>query len=87
MSVEFGIWSLELLHSTLHTSHSTLKQWLDLLFETNYIDKAMYFSMKNDCEEMRKMMSATTKTMNVALNTPHSTLQTPHSNTKRGETE
>jgi four helix bundle protein len=75
--------------------------WLDLLYETNYIDNAMYNSMKNDCEEMRKMMSSTTKTMNspntqtTELNTPNSKPQTlnsklnPQNSTlmKRGEVE
>jgi four helix bundle protein len=55
--------------------------WLELLYETDYIDQTMYHSMKRDCEEMRKMMSSTTKTMNSTLNTSPSTL------TKRGETE
>jgi four helix bundle protein len=55
--------------------------WLELLYKTDCISNAMYHSMKIDCEEMRKMMSSTTKTMNSTLNTSHSTL------TKRGETE
>ena len=37
--------------------------WLDLLHETDYIDTKMYTSIKNNCEELRKMLSATTKTM------------------------
>ena len=36
--------------------------WLDLLYETAYIDERMYSSMKSDCDELRKMLSATTKT-------------------------
>ena len=36
--------------------------WLDLLYETGYIDERMYLSMKSDCDELRKMLSATTKT-------------------------
>jgi four helix bundle protein len=55
--------------------------WLELLYETDYISNTIYHSMKRDCEELRKMMSSTTKTMNSTLNTSHSTL------TKRGETE
>ncbi len=55
--------------------------WLELLFETEYLDEKMYNSLKNDCEEMKKMMSSTTKTMNSTLHTPHSTL------TKGGTTE
>ena len=41
--------------------------WLDLLYETKYLTEAEYVSMKSDCEEMRKMMSATTKTINSSL--------------------
>lgn len=38
--------------------------WLDLLYETDYLSQKGYLSMKRDCEEMRKMMSSTTKTIN-----------------------
>ena len=37
--------------------------WLDLLYETDYITDNQFQSLKTDCEEMRRMMSATTKTM------------------------
>jgi len=37
--------------------------WLDLLYDTNYLNEQEYLSIKNDCEEMRKMMSTTTKTL------------------------
>ena len=36
--------------------------WLDLLYETGYIDERMYLSMKSDCDELRRMLYATTKT-------------------------
>ena len=55
--------------------------WLDLLFETDYLSEIEYKSMKDDCEELRKMMSSTTKTMNSKLNSAHSKL------TKGGMTE
>ena len=55
--------------------------WLDLLFETDYLSEIEYKSMKDDCEELRKMMSYTTKTMNSKLNSAHSKL------TKGGTTE
>ncbi len=55
--------------------------WLDLLFETDYLSEIEYKSMKDDCEELRKMMSSTTKTMNSKLNSTHSKL------TKGGTTE
>ena len=48
--------------------------WLDLLFETDYLSEIEYKSMKDDCEELRKMMSSTTKTMNSKLNSAHSKL-------------
>ena len=37
--------------------------WLELLFETDYLNEKEYFSVKNDCEEIRKMLSSTTKTL------------------------
>ena len=37
--------------------------WLELLYETNFLNEKEYMSMKNDGEEIRKMLSATTKTM------------------------
>ncbi len=46
--------------------------WLDLLFETDYLSEIEYNSMKDDCEELRKMMSSTTKTMNSKLHSAHS---------------
>lgn len=41
--------------------------WLELLFDTEYLTEHEYLSLKNDCEEMKKMMSSTTKTMNSTL--------------------
>ena len=57
--------------------------WLDLLFETDYLSKTEYESIKNDCEELRKMMSSTTKTMNSKLHSEHSKL--PKGGTTEGE--
>ena len=37
--------------------------WLDLLKETEYITNEMYQSLFADCEELRKILSATTKTL------------------------
>ena len=37
--------------------------WLDLLFDTDYLSKQEYLSIKNDCEEIRKMLSSSTKTV------------------------
>lgn len=37
--------------------------WLELLYETNYISQQMFISLNNDCNELRKMLSSTTKTL------------------------
>ena len=37
--------------------------WLDLLQETGYLEKAEYHSIKVDCEEIKRMLSSTTKTL------------------------
>ena len=37
--------------------------WLELLLEADYITKAEYQSLAADCEEIRKMLSATTATI------------------------
>ncbi len=41
--------------------------WLDLLYETEYLAEDEYRSIKNDCEEMRRMLSSTTKTLAAKL--------------------
>lgn len=48
--------------------------WIELLFETEYLTNEEYQSIKSDCEEIRKMLSSTTKTINSTLNPPNSTL-------------
>ena len=40
------------------------KYWLELLRETDYLSTSEFRSIYSDCEEMRRMLSATTKTMN-----------------------
>ena len=57
--------------------------WLDLLFETDYLSKSEYESIKSDCVELRKMMSSTTKTMNSKLHSQNSKL--PKGGTNEGE--
>ncbi len=37
--------------------------WLELLLETDYLNKDQFQSLYNDCMEMKKMMQATTRTM------------------------
>ena len=53
---------------------SETKYWLELLAETEYITKEQFQSIWADCEELRKMLSATTRTLNSTLHSPHSTL-------------
>ena len=48
--------------------------WLELLYDTDFLSEKEFQLMKNDCEEMRKMMSSITKTVNSTLHTPNSTL-------------
>ncbi len=43
------------------------KYWLELLYETAYLKEQEFQSMYADCEELRKMLSATTKTLRSAL--------------------
>jgi four helix bundle protein len=38
--------------------------WLELLYKTEYIDNQMYRSVYNDCEEIKKILQASTKTLN-----------------------
>lgn len=49
--------------------------WLDLLYDTDYLTEKEYLSIKAECEEMKKMMSSTTKTINSTLHTPNSKLK------------
>ena len=37
--------------------------WLDLLRHTDYITEEMYQSMNQDCTEIKRMLTATTKTI------------------------
>lgn len=57
--------------------------WLDLLHETEYLSDEMYNSIIGDCEELKKMLSSTTKTMNSKLHSAHSKL--PKGGTTEGE--
>ena len=41
--------------------------WLDLLYDCDYIETGEYQALKSDCEELRRMLSATTKTMQDSL--------------------
>ena len=37
--------------------------WLELLHECDYITTPMYVSLHSDCEELRKILSSSTKTL------------------------
>ena len=37
--------------------------WLDLLFETDFLTEQQYMSLKSDCIEIQKILTATTKTI------------------------
>ncbi len=37
--------------------------WLELLHETDYLDDDMFESIFNDCQELKRILSASTKTM------------------------
>jgi len=50
--------------------------WLDLLYETDYLSERQYRSTKEDCIELRKMLTAITKTLKSQNN---SSLLTTHS--------
>ena len=41
--------------------------WLDLLYETDYLSEPEYTSIKADCEEIRKMLSSSTKTLAASI--------------------
>ena len=37
--------------------------WLELLYETEYLTEQEYISVRDDCEELKKILQSTTKTM------------------------
>ena len=42
---------------------SETRYWLDLLYEADYLDKKSYESIITDCDELIRMLSASTKTI------------------------
>jgi four helix bundle protein len=48
--------------------------WLDILFETKFLNQDEYKSIKSDCEEILKMLKSTTKTLSQKLNPNNYTL-------------
>lgn len=53
--------------------------WLELLNATDFLTDNQYESIRSDAEELRRMLSATTKTMNESKVELHSPLFTFHS--------
>ena len=41
--------------------------WLELLKETGYLNQSEYDSIYSDCDELRKMLSSTTKTLSESI--------------------
>ena len=52
----------------IHKSSIALKEanetdyWLDLLFQSGYLEEKMYLSIKQDCEEILRILTAIVKT-------------------------
>ena len=42
---------------------SETRYWLELLFESNYIDEKLFTSLYNDCQEIMRILSSSTKTL------------------------
>ncbi|MDR2823951.1 MAG: four helix bundle protein [Prevotellaceae bacterium] len=42
---------------------SETRYWLELLYETNFISNEEFLSLNNDCQELIKMLVASTKTL------------------------
>ena len=64
---------LSKIYIALKESAETL-YWLDLLYETEYITDSQYESLYADCEEIKKMLSSTTKTINSTIHSQISKL-------------
>ena len=54
------------LYIALKECNETL-YWLELLFETQYVDEKLYKSLLFDCEEIKKILITTTKTLKEEL--------------------
>ncbi len=53
---------LNKLYIALKECNETL-YWIDLLYETSYLDEKQYVSINLDCEELKKLLVAATKTL------------------------
>ena len=58
--------SLKKIRVTLKEYLETI-YWLELLSETDYLTEKEFDSVISDCEEMRKVMSSTTRILNYKL--------------------
>ncbi len=43
---------------------SETEYWLEILYETNYMDEKLYESINSDCEEIIRLLVSITKTQN-----------------------
>lgn len=50
---------------------SETQYWLELLNETEFVRNDCFESIYNDCVEIRKMLTSTTKTVSAKLNSKH----------------
>ena len=57
---------LSKLYISLKETSETL-YWLDLLFQTDYLNAEQYESIRNDAEELRKILSSSTKTTKTSI--------------------
>ena len=57
---------LSKIYIALKETNETL-YWLELLYETGYLNEQSFSSIKADCEEIKKMLSSSTKTINSEL--------------------
>ena len=51
---------------------SEAEYWLEILYETDYIDKKLYESINSDCEEIIKLLVSITKTQQKKFRITHS---------------
>lgn len=49
---------------------SETRYWIELLYQTDFLEKAEYISILRDCDEIRRMLSSSTKTLRQKLSDP-----------------
>ena len=50
------------IYIALKEANETL-YWLELLFETEYLTEKEFISLRDDCEELKRILQSTTRTM------------------------